>query len=107
MRIAAVVVILSASLGTAFGQSATPTAKPVRPAANGFTIDAQSGSRLPLLTREDMDDDASARTYDALAGSGGTLPSGTLAIALYSPATATALGRVHDYLRTPPSTRSR
>ena len=31
-------------------------------------IDSESGSRLPLLTRADMADDASARIYDALVG---------------------------------------
>ena len=35
-----------------------------------------------------------------LAGPGGEPPSGTIATALYSPATAAAFGRIHGYLRT-------
>jgi 4-carboxymuconolactone decarboxylase len=100
MRIAAVIVILGASFGTAFGQSAARTAEPVQAAATRFTIDPQSRSRLPLLTRADMADEASARIYDMLAGKGGEPPSGTIATALYSPATAATFGRIHGYLRT-------
>jgi 4-carboxymuconolactone decarboxylase len=100
MRIAAVAVILSASLGTAFAQSAKPSAEQLRSSAARFTIDPESGSRLPLLEREDMRDEEHAQIYDTLAGPDGTLRRGTLATALYSPATAAALGRIHDYLRT-------
>jgi 4-carboxymuconolactone decarboxylase len=99
MRIVAVLVVLGAGLGTAFGQSATQTEEHRRSAAFGFTIDPESGSRLPLLAREDMNDEASARIYDALAGPGGEPPRGTIAIALYSPETAVALGRIDGYLR--------
>jgi 4-carboxymuconolactone decarboxylase len=100
MRIAAVIVILGASFGTALGQSAARTAEPVQAAATRFTIDPQSRSRLPLLTREDMADEASQRVYDLLAGAAGEPPSGTIATALYSPATAAAFGRIDGYLRT-------
>jgi 4-carboxymuconolactone decarboxylase len=100
MKIVAVIVILGAGLGTAFAQSATPSAEVLQSSAARFTIDPESGSRLPLLTREDMRDEASARIYDTLTRSGGAPPRGTLAIALYSPATAAALDRIHDYLRT-------
>jgi 4-carboxymuconolactone decarboxylase len=96
MRIVAVVVILAASLGTAFAQSAPRAAQSATPRV---AIDAESGSRLPLLTRADMADEASARIYDALAGPGGEPPRGTLAIALYSPPTAAALDRMYTYLR--------
>ena len=51
-----------------------------------------------MLTRDDMHDEASARIYDTLAGPGGEPLRGTLAIALYSPATAAALARMHTYL---------
>ena len=100
MRIVAVIVLLGAGLGTAFGQSATLTAEPPQSAAARFTIDAESGTRLPLLTRADMHDEASARIYDTLAGPGGKPPRGTIAIALYSTATAAALGRIQTYLWT-------
>lgn len=99
MRIVAVLAVLGAGLGTAFSQSAAQPAQTLRSAAAAM-IDPESGSRLPLLTREDMDDEASARIYDALAGPGGAPPHGTIAVALYSPETAAALGRIHDYLTT-------
>lgn len=100
MRIVAVLALLGAGLGTAFGQNAPQSAEELGPAAAGATVDRESGSRLPLLTREDMDDEASARIYDALAGPGGAPPRGTIAVALHSPETAAALGRIHDYLTT-------
>ena len=100
MRVLAVIVILGTGLGTAFGQSTTPTASRVESAATRFRIDPASGSRLPLLTRSDMRDEASARIYDTLAGPGGEPPRGTNAIALYSPTTAAALGRIRTYLWT-------
>ena len=99
MRVVALIIMLGAGFGTAFGQSATRTAEHVQSGATRFTIDPESSSRLPLLTRDDMHDEASARIYDTLAGPGGEPPRGTIAIALYSPATAAALGRIDTYLR--------
>lgn len=107
MRIVAVLALLSVVVGAAFGQRAPQPAEAPRPAAAGSTIHPESGSRLPLLTREDMVDEASGRIYEALAGAGGTPPRGTIAIALYSPETAAALGRIHDYLRTESALESR
>jgi 4-carboxymuconolactone decarboxylase len=78
----AVLALIGAGLGTAWGQSATPPGE----------------SRLPMLTRADMGDDASARIYDALLGPNGERPSGALAIALHSPATAAGFGRIERYL---------
>jgi 4-carboxymuconolactone decarboxylase len=99
MRIVAVLALLGAGLGTAFSQSAAQPAETLR-SADASMINPESGSRLPLLTREDMDDQASARIYDALAGPGGAPPHGMIAVALYSPETAAALGRIHGYLTT-------
>jgi 4-carboxymuconolactone decarboxylase len=100
MRIVSVAVVVGAGLGAAFGPSASLTAQPLRSEATRFPIDPESGSRLPLRRREELADEASARIYDALAGPGGEPPRGTIAIALYSPGTAAALGRMDDYLRT-------
>jgi 4-carboxymuconolactone decarboxylase len=100
MRIVAVIVILGAGIGTAFAQRATTPVDPPRPAVTRFAIDRESGSRLPLPRREDMADEASTRIFDTLAGPSGDPPSGTLAIALYSPAVASALGRIDGHLRT-------
>jgi len=99
MRIVAVFVMLGAGFGTAFGQSTAQPAEPLRSTTAGSVIDPDSGSRLPLLTREDMHDEASASIYDTFAGPGGEPPLGTIAVALYSPETARALGRIDDYLR--------
>jgi 4-carboxymuconolactone decarboxylase len=103
MKIVAVIVVLvfpGGGLGTAFGQSATLTAEPLQATVTRFTIDPESGTRLPLLARGDMPDEASARIFDKLAGPSGQPPRGTIATALYSPATAAALGRIESYLRT-------
>lgn len=100
MRIVAVIIILSGGLGAAFGQSAPQPADLPRSAIPAAAIDPQSGSRFPLLTRADMPDAASAQIYDSLAGRDGEPPRGTIGIALYSPGTAAALGRMNDYLRT-------
>lgn len=98
MKVVAVLVLMVAGLGTAFGQSTAVNPLPF--SATPVVIDAESRSRLPLLAREDMQDEASVRIYDTLAGRGGEPPRGTLAIALYSPATAAALSRIEAYLST-------
>jgi hypothetical protein len=71
------------------------------------SIDAESGSRLPLLARDDMRDEASARSYDALAGPTGEHARGAVAIALYSPATAAGMGRIERYLSAESALRGR
>ncbi len=93
-------VLLAAGVGPAFAQSARGAAEPPRAADTRFTIDRESGSRLRLLARSDMQDEAGARIYDTVAGRDGTPPRGTPAIALYSPPTAAALERMDRYLRT-------
>jgi len=99
MRVVAVLALLGAALGAACSQSAPQPTQTAGSAAT-VTIDPESGSRLPLRTRADMDDAASAQIYDALAGPGGAPPRSTIAVALYSPETAAALDRIHDYLTT-------
>ena len=99
MRIVAAIVLLCAGLGTASGQGSTPTPERLQSAATRG-LDSASGNRLPLLTRGDMRDEASSQIYDTLAGPDGEPPRGTLGVALYSPATAAALGRIHAYLWT-------
>ena len=98
MKIVAVIVALSVASG-AFGQRATPAAEPRQSGAARFAMDRGSGSRLPLLTRADMPDEDAAQIFDMLAGPSGEPPRGTIAIALYSPAVAAALGRISAYLR--------
>ena len=82
MRTVAVLALVSAALGSAWGQGAPQAGEP----------------RLPLLTRADMRDDASARIYDEFAGANGESPRGALGVALHSPATAAGFGRIERYL---------
>ena len=82
MRTIAVLALVSAALGSAWGQGAPQAGEP----------------RLPLLTRADMRDDASARIYDEFAGANGESPRGALGVALHSPATAAGFGRIERYL---------
>jgi 4-carboxymuconolactone decarboxylase len=96
MRYVTLAVLVFVGLGTALPESATAQ----QSALAGTTIDTASGSRLPLLRPEDMDDRASAQIYAAVARPDGEPPRGTIAIALYSPGTAAALGRIDQYLRT-------
>ena len=104
MRIMAVVALVGAGIGAAWGQNAPqPGGSPVR----GVSIDSTSGARLPLLTRADMRDDESARIYDALSGPVREPPRGAVGIALYSPATAAGFSRVERYLLTGSALRGR
>jgi len=63
-------------------------------------IDPQSFSRLPLIKRDDLDEDGK-RIYDELAGGPGkTLtPTGPAPISLYSPKAAEAIQMLNQYLR--------
>jgi 4-carboxymuconolactone decarboxylase len=99
MRIIALLAIFCAAIGSASGQSARQSVAPARPAA-AVGIDGASGSRLPLLARDDMQGERALQIYDALAGADSAPPPGTIAIALYSPETAAALARMHGYLTT-------
>jgi 4-carboxymuconolactone decarboxylase len=96
--IVAALALLGVGLDAAFGQGPPQAAQALRPAVGDLAIDTESGSRLPLLRREDMEDEASARIYDALAEAGRAPLNGTIAIALWSPETALALSRIHHYL---------
>ena len=93
MRILTVLVLIGA-IGAAWGQGAP-------------ALDPDSGSRLPLLAHADMRDEAGARIYDELARPNGESPQGALGAALYSPATAAALGRIERYLLAESALRGR
>jgi len=74
------------------------------PAATSSTlpkdIDPQSLSRLPVVKRDDLDEDGK-RIYDQLAGGPGktAIPTGPAAISLYSPKVAEAIQMLNQYLR--------
>jgi 4-carboxymuconolactone decarboxylase len=63
-------------------------------------IDPQSFSRLPIVKREDLDEDGK-RIYDMLAGGPGkpVTATGPAAISLYSPKVAEAIQMLNQYLR--------
>src|ERR1700733_1456383 len=63
-------------------------------------IDPQSVSRLPIVKRDDLDEDGK-RIYDELAGGPGktVTPTGPAAISLYSPKAAEAIQMLNQYLR--------
>jgi 4-carboxymuconolactone decarboxylase len=63
-------------------------------------IDPQSFSRLPVMKRDDMDEDGK-HIYDLLAGGEGktAIPTGPVAISLYSPKVAEAIQMLNQYLR--------
>jgi 4-carboxymuconolactone decarboxylase len=90
----AVVALVGAGIGAAWGQ-------------NAVSIDSTSRARLPLPARVDMRDEESARIYDALLGPDGKPPQGAVGIALYTPATAAGFSRVERYLLTGSALRGR
>jgi 4-carboxymuconolactone decarboxylase len=94
MRVMAVVALVGAGIGAAWGQ-------------NAVSIDSTSRARLPLPARVDMRDEESARIYDALLGPDGKPPQGAVGIALYTPATAAGFSRVERYLLTGSALRGR
>jgi 4-carboxymuconolactone decarboxylase len=63
-------------------------------------IDPQSGCRLPLLKREDLDEDGK-RAYDRATKPGATIAGlqGPAGLALYSPKTAAHQSALNHYLR--------
>jgi len=70
------------------------------PAVLPKDIDPQSFSRLPIVKRDDLDEDGK-RIYDMLAGGEGktVTPTGPAAISLYSPKVAESIQMLNQYLR--------
>jgi 4-carboxymuconolactone decarboxylase len=86
----------AANAGAQTGSGSPPAAATVLPK----DIDPQSFSRLPIVKREDLDEDGK-RIYDMLAGGEGktAAPTGPVAISLYSPKVAEAVQMLNQYLR--------
>src|ERR1700686_1982350 len=85
---------------TTRGQSGKGTPAAARSAALPPDINPESLNRLPVVKREQMDEDGK-RVYDINAGGAGKVvqPTGPGAIALYSPGAAEPLRKLNDYLR--------
>jgi 4-carboxymuconolactone decarboxylase len=82
------------------GSPSGPTSAPAVSTPLPQDIDPQSFSRLPIVKRDDLDEDGK-RIYDELArGPGKTaIPTGPVAISLYSPKVAEAIQMLNQYLR--------
>ena len=87
---------LVAGAGAQTGNGTPPATSAVLPK----DIDPQSLSRLPIVKRDDLDEDGK-RIYDMLAGGEGktVTPTGPAAISLQSPKVAEAIQMLNQYLR--------
>jgi 4-carboxymuconolactone decarboxylase len=102
MRVIVSIVIaagLAAVAGAQSGSSAPSTAAATSVALPP-DIDPQSFSRLPIVKRDDLDEEGK-RIYDELAGGPGktVTATGPAAISLYSPKAAEAIQMLNQYLR--------
>ena len=100
MRLLLGMALLIALVATASGQSGKGAPVPARSSALPADIHADSLNRLPVVKREQMDEDGK-KVYDLSAGGAGKVvqPTGPGAIALYSPGAAEPLRKLNNYLR--------
>jgi 4-carboxymuconolactone decarboxylase len=92
--------LLVAVVATLSGQSGKGTQAPARSATVPADIQPVSLNRLPVVKREQMDEEGK-KAYDLNAGGPGKIaqPTGPGAIALYSPGASEPLRRLNNYLR--------
>src|ERR1700758_259291 len=100
MRKLILIVSLIAVVATLRGQSGKGTQTSARSAALPSDIQPDSLNLLPLVKREQMDEDGK-KAYDLNAGGPGKIaqPTGPGAIALYSPGASEPLRNLNNYLR--------
>ena len=100
MRILIWIVLLIALVASASAQSGTGAAAPSGSAALPADIHPDSLNRLPVVKREQMDEDGK-KVYDHIAGGAGKIasPTGPASIGLYSPGAAEPLRTLNEYLR--------
>jgi 4-carboxymuconolactone decarboxylase len=100
MRILIWIGLSIAVVATANAQSKTGAPAAARSATLPADIQPDSLNRLPVVKREQMDEDGK-RAYDLSAGGAGKTvqPTGPGAIALYSPGAAEPLRKLNNYLR--------
>src|SRR5438094_8166506 len=87
-------------VATLSGQSAKGAEAPARSATLPTELQPDSLNRLPVVKREQMDENGK-KAYDLNAGGPGKIaqPTGPGAIALYSPGASEPLRRLNNYLR--------
>lgn len=92
--------LLLAVVITASGQAGKGNTAPARSAALPADVNADSLNRLPVVKREQMDEEGKM-AYDLNAGGPGKVasPTGPGAIALYSPGASEPLRKLNNYLR--------
>jgi len=102
MRILIWIGLLIPLVAVVSGQSGKGTSAPARSAALPADINADSLNRLPVVKREQMDENGK-QVYDHVAGGAGKIasPTGPASIELYSPGAAEPLRRLNEYLRRP------
>jgi 4-carboxymuconolactone decarboxylase len=102
MRILLWAVLMIAVVATASGQSGQGTNGPAAVAALPADIHPDTLNRLPLLKREQMDENGK-RVYDRVAGGPGKIasPTGPASYQLYMPGAAEPLRMLNEYLRRP------
>src|SRR5437764_1007794 len=100
MRILIWIGLLIAVVATLSGQSGKSAQAPARSATLPSDIQPDSLNRLPVVKREQMDENGK-KAYDLNAGGPGKIaqPTGPGAIALYSPGASEPLRRLNNYLR--------
>ena len=100
MRILIWIGLLIAVVATLSGQSEKGTQAPARSATLPSDVRPDSLNRLPVVKREQMDENGK-KAYDLNAGGPGKVaqPTGPGAISLYSPGASEPLRKLNNYLR--------
>src|SRR5262245_32142992 len=100
MRILIWIALLIVVVATLSGQSEKSAQAPTRPTTLPSDIQPDSLNRLPVVKREQMDENGK-KVYDLNAGGPGKIaqPTGPGAISLYSPGAAEPLRKLNNYLR--------
>src|SRR6267142_2013663 len=100
MRILIWIGLLIAVVATLSGQSEKGTQAPARSATLPSDVRPDSLNRLPVVKREQMDENGK-KAYDLNAGGTGKIaqPTGPGAISLYSPGASEPLRKLNNYLR--------
>src|SRR5687768_16785136 len=92
--VAVVIAVALAAFAASAQQTAPqPTAAPLPPDIDPVTL-----TRLPQLTRADLDDEGKA-IFDKIVGDGPVPTTGPVSMSLYSPKVALAFSDLNGYLR--------